>query len=349
MMLDTETSPSRASYSILLNAEHDHQTLMQLARQIEACGFATLWYADERFYRETYTGLAVCAMVTERITLGTGVTDPYTRHPALTAMAAGSLDELSGGRAVIGFGAGRAGYHNIGIDLVRPARRIHEAIEIIRKLLAGEKLDYQGEIFQTSDLSLKFRTRADIPIILAADGPQVLRVAGAVADGVMISHCASPKILAEKLANVREGVARAGRSTMPRVVARLDASLSQDGAAGLSMAKVRLGRYLWLRYPEISYLPQHGLTMPAELDRRFREAGPPNRTHDLAAFERFADAIPDEFVRPIALGGSPADVRLQMDALIAAGADEIMAFPLVARGETVQSTIDLFAQACGLK
>src|SRR5690349_9456848 len=111
-------SDTATRYSILLNAEHDHQTLMQLARQIEARGFSTLWYADERFYRETYTGLAVCAMVTERLLLGTGVTDPYTRHPALTAMAAGSLDELSGGRAVIGFGAGRAGYHNIGIELV---------------------------------------------------------------------------------------------------------------------------------------------------------------------------------------------------------------------------------------
>ncbi|MCC7370403.1 MAG: hypothetical protein IT306_18400 [Chloroflexi bacterium] len=61
-----------------------------------------------------------------------------------------------------------------------------------------------------------------------------------------------------------------------------------------------------------------------------------------------ADAIPDEFVRPIALGGSPVDVRVRMDALIAAGADEIVAFPLVAEGETVQSTIDLFAEACGL-
>jgi len=336
------------SYSILLNADHDHHTLMQLARQIEARGFSTLWYADERFYRETYTGLAVCAMVTERLLLGTGVTDPYTRHPALTAMAAGSLDELSGGRAVIGFGAGRAGYHNIGITLERPARRIREAIEIIKRLLAGEHLDYDGEIFKTNDLSLKFPTRADIPIVLAGDGPQVLRVAGALADGVMIGHCASPKILAERMAFVREGQERAGRTQGPRVVVRLDASVSHDGEAGMYQAKVRLGRYLWIRYPEISYLPQHGLTMPAELDRRFREAGPANRTHDLRVFERFADLIPDEFVRPIKLAGTPADVKEQMAALIAAGADEIMAFPLVPCGETVSSTIDCIAEAAGI-
>ena len=229
-----------------------------------------------------------------------------------------------------------------------PARRVREAIEIIRRLLAGEHLTYRGEIFQTDDLSLKFPTRPDIPIVLAADGPAMLRVAGAVADGVMIGHCASPLILAEKLAHVREGQQRAGRDQGPYVVVRLDASLSRDREAAFYQAKLRLGRYLWIRYPEISYLPQHGLTMPAELERRFREAGSPNRTHDLAAFQRCADAIPDEFVQPIKLAGTPADVRQQIDDLVRAGADDVMAYPLVPSGETVQSTIDLIAEAAGL-
>ncbi|MCC6180075.1 MAG: LLM class flavin-dependent oxidoreductase [Chloroflexi bacterium] len=339
---------STPRFSILLNAEHQHRVLIALARQIQRLGFAALWYADERFYRETYTGLAACALSTERIALGTGVTDPYTRHPALTAMAAGSLDELSDGRATIGFGAGRAGYHNIGIELIRPARRVREAIQIIRRLLAGEHLDYDGEIFQTRDLWLKFPTRPDIPIVLAADGPAMLRVAGELADGVMIGHCASPKILAEKLAFVREGQRRAGRERGPRVVARLDASVSRDRLAALHQAKVRLGRYLWIRYPEIAYLPQHGLSLPPELDRRLRDAGPPNRTHDLSAFARFADAIPDELVYPIKLAGTPSDVSAQIAALVQAGADEIMAYPLVPDGETVASTIDLVAEATGL-
>jgi len=336
-------------FGILLNGEHDHRTLLDLVRQIEAQGFDTLWYADERFYRETYTGLAAAAMVTERLTLGTGVTDPYTRHPALTAMAAASLDELSDGRAVIGFGAGRAGYDNIGIKLERTARRTREAIEIIRGMLAGETLNYQGEIFQTRDLTLKFKAlRPAIPIVLAADGPLMLRLAGAVADGVMVSHCASPLILQEKLAYVREGMERAGRATMPMVVARLDASLSADRDVARAHAKRRLGRYLWLRYPNISYLEQHGLTLPPELDRRFREAGLPPRTHDLAAFDRFTDAIPDELLLPIKLAGTPANVSEQIRALVAAGADEVMAYPLPAAGETWSSTIGLVAEACRL-
>jgi 5,10-methylenetetrahydromethanopterin reductase len=334
-------------FSVLLNAEHEARTLMDLARRIERLGFDTLWYADERFYREAYAGLAICALATERIKLGTGVTDPYTRHPALTAMAIGTIDELSNGRALLGIGAGRAGYHNIGIELVRPVRRLREGIEIVKRLLAGEHLDYRGEIFQTDDLWLKFPTRPDIPIYLAADGPHILRLAGEVADAVITSHCASPAILREKLRHVREGAARVGRSTGPEVVPRLDVSNSHHREAALEQAKLRLGRYLWIRYPNIEYLETHGLSLPAELDRRLREAGPPDRTHDLRAFERFAEVTPDELVYPIKLAGTPADVREQIQAVREAGADEIMAYPLVPRGETAASVLDLFAEATG--
>ncbi len=102
---------------VLLNAEHEHQRLIAYARRAEELGFQTLWYADERFYREPYVGLAACALATSRIRLGPAVTDPYTRHPALTAAAIASLDELSGGRAVLGYWAGLSGFHNLGIQL----------------------------------------------------------------------------------------------------------------------------------------------------------------------------------------------------------------------------------------
>ena len=148
-------------------------------------------------------------------------------------------------------------------------------------MLAGETVDYDGHSFQTRDLSLKFPTRNDIPIVLAADGPHMLRLAGEVADGVMIAHCVSPKILAEKLAYVHEGRSRAGQRDL-RVVARLDACLGRDREAALHQVKRRLAWYLWFRYPTIPYLEQHGLTLPPELDRRFREAGPAQRAVDRA-------------------------------------------------------------------
>lgn len=186
-------------FSVLLNAEHEHRQLMWYAWLVEELGFQTLWYADERFYRETYTGLAACAVTTSRLLLGTGVTDPFTRHPALTAAAIASLDELSEGRAILGLGAGISGYHNLGIKLERPARRLREAILVIRRLLAGERVTLEGETILIRNAALKFPARSAIPIVLAADGPLVLRLAGEVADGVMVAHCASPLILRGKL------------------------------------------------------------------------------------------------------------------------------------------------------
>ncbi len=95
---------------VLVVGEHAIPRLLALCRLAEALGYDFFWYADERFFREVYSGLACCALNTSRIRLGPCVTDPYSRHPALTAVAIGTLDEISGGRAVLGIGAGVSGF-----------------------------------------------------------------------------------------------------------------------------------------------------------------------------------------------------------------------------------------------
>lgn len=328
---------------VLLNAEYEHQHLMTLARLAEELGFDCLWYADERFYRETYTGLAVCALSTSRIYLGTAVTDPYTRHPALTAVGIASLDELSVGRAILGYAAGASGFRNLGLHPSRSTVALREGIYIIRRLLAGEEVTYEGEVISIWDASMKFQTRPELPIYLAAYGPHNMRLAGEVADGVIIPHCASPRIFTPQLELVRQGQETSGRSIGPEVVVRLDVSVSHNRAAALFQAKVRLVRILWSQYPNIGYLDSHGLEMPNELDRRLRGAGPFPGGHDLSVFRPFADAIPDEFVFPISLAGTPAEVARQAKLVIDAGADHIMAYLLVPEGETIESVMKLYA------
>lgn len=340
--------PVALTYGVLLNAEHAHRDLMRYARRTEELGLDALWYADEKFYRETYTGLAACALATSRIALGTGVTEPYTRHPALTALAVASLDELSGGRAVLGYGAGRVGFPQMGVALERPAVRLREAIEVIRRLWAGERFTFEGEVITWRDAALQFPTRAGIPIYLAADGPQTLRLAGAIADGVILAHCASPLILRPKLDFVEQGRAKARRAAGPEVLARLDVSLSRDRDAAVYQGRLRLARYLWSQYPNIGYLQTHGLSLPAELDRRLREAGPFVRTQERAAFLPFADAIPDELVAPIACAGTPEDVAGQLRAVLDAGAHGVMAYLQIPPGETMDSVIDLYAATVAL-
>jgi 5,10-methylenetetrahydromethanopterin reductase len=334
-----------SDFSVLLNAEHSHSKLTELARCIEVSGYRGLWYADERFYRETYIGLAVAALATSRIQLGPAVTDPYTRHPALTAAAIASLDELSGGRAVLGYGAGLSGFHNLGIRLDRPATALRDAMKIVRGLLAGKRLTYDGAMISIADAQMQFACRGDVPIYVAADGPMMLRVAGELADGVILAHCASPRILQPKLRLVEAGAQK--RTRRPKVVARLDVSVSDERPAAMRAAKIRLGRLLWAQYPEIPYLEAHGLKLPVALDTALRHAGPFRRTHDLSVFRPFADVIPDEFVWPIALAGTPDDVRAQAQAVLAAGADEIMAYVLVADDDTLVAAIRRLARAVG--
>ena len=96
---------------------------MEVAKLAEATGYDHFWLADERFFREVYGSLTLVAHHTSRITVGTCVTDPYSRHPALTAMAIATLDEIAGGRAVLGLGAGISGFAELGVKRERPAER----------------------------------------------------------------------------------------------------------------------------------------------------------------------------------------------------------------------------------
>ena len=340
--------PVTLTYGVLINAEYPHRDLMRYAALSEELGLDAFWYADEKFYRETYTGLAACALATSRIALATGVTEPYTRHPALTALAIASLDELSGGRAVLGYGAGRVGFPQMGIALERPALRLREAITVIRRLLAGERFSFAGETISWNDAALQFPARAGIPIYLAADGPHTLRLAGEVADGVIVPHCASPLILKPKLEYVRQGREKAGRTSGPEVLARLDVSLSHDREAAIYQGRLRLARFLWSQYPNIGYLATHGLALPAELDRRLAAAGPFQRTQERAAFQPFADAIPAELVLPVACAGTPEDVAAQLRTTLAAGADGLMAYLQVPQGETMDSVLGLYAEVVAM-
>src|SRR5262249_27719354 len=120
----------------------------ELGAFCERLGFDSYWIADQRWMRDVWVSLTATALRTSRIRLGTRVTDPYVRHPALTAVAIASLDELSGGRAILGLGAGGSGFREMGIERKKPVTALREAIELIRRLLAGEGGDYPGELVQ---------------------------------------------------------------------------------------------------------------------------------------------------------------------------------------------------------
>lgn len=185
-----------------------------LFRLAEERGFDVGWMPDQTFYRDPFVTLTACAQGTERITLGLGVTNPYTRHPAMIARAAATLAELSGGRFILGLGAGNRKelIDLLGLPADRAGPRCREAAVTIKRLLAGEEVTYESPTLTMREVALEMPAPPRTPVYLAARGPQILRAAGEVADGVIIGALVSPAALDFALGHVREGARLAGRS-----------------------------------------------------------------------------------------------------------------------------------------
>ncbi len=147
-------------------------TLVRTAAAAECGGFDAIWVPDERFFRDTYATLTAVASATKKVRLGPCVTDAFVRHPALTAMAIGTLQELSGGRAVLGIGAGISGFAPLGIRGRGTTQAIRHAVRLIRSLLEGDVAEISGERFRFRG-RLDFPTSA-VPVFIAGRGPKIL-------------------------------------------------------------------------------------------------------------------------------------------------------------------------------
>jgi 5,10-methylenetetrahydromethanopterin reductase len=184
-----------------------------VARLAEDLGFEYFMNADQRFNgeRDAFVSLSAAAMNTSRIKVGTCVSDPFSRIPGMLALAIASLDELSGGRAVLGLGAGGSGFAQLGLSKDHSNRAIGEAVTMIRALLSGEVVNHDGKLYKLTDAQLKFAARPNIPIIYASRSPRNLELAGEIADGVLLATYTSYDHLKFAIERVRAGATRAGR------------------------------------------------------------------------------------------------------------------------------------------
>ena len=325
---------------LLLLPTYDSARLGDLAQLAEGTGYDDLWLADERFFREVYACLTLCALRTRRVRLGPCVTDPYSRHPALTAMAVATLDEISGRRAVLGIGAGVSGFRELGVDATRSAAAIREAIELIRRLLAGETVSVKGREITFTDGRLDFAApRRDLPIYVASQRAAGCRVAGRLADGaIMQGPVADP--LVRFFRETVHGAARdAGRDPAKvALVARLNVCVADDRAAARDVIRPTIVRSLSAQRPDFFTFATAGLTLPAGL--RDKVLALPY-THDPAPLRAIAPEVPDAFVDAVTLAGPPDAIAPEVVRLARSGVAEIMIYPLAVDGR-IETTIDRF-------
>jgi len=175
--------------TVSIMADGPIQTVTELASTAESLGFKSCWLLDEGVVtRDVYVTLTAIALATKTLRLGTGITNPYTRHAATTAAAIASLDEISGGRAFVGIGAGGGLTLNpLAIERKQPLGAVREMVEVLRLLFSGESVSYRGRKFELDRATLDY-ARRDIKIWIAGRGPKMLAQAGAIADGVHLSY-----------------------------------------------------------------------------------------------------------------------------------------------------------------
>jgi 5,10-methylenetetrahydromethanopterin reductase len=188
------------------------ETIMNLARLAERYGFDTVWMGDPSYERDYVAGLTHVAQATKSVGVGLAVTNPYLRHPIKTALAVASINEVSGGRARFGIGAGSLEtLRSLGHDWVRPAQRIAEMIAVSRTFLGGETVNFASDTINVSDVKAWMPLMGPIPIYVGCRRPVMMRMAGRMADGVLLDNV-PVEYLPYAIDRIRGGAESAGKA-----------------------------------------------------------------------------------------------------------------------------------------
>ncbi len=187
------------------------ERLIELAAHADRLRNHSVWVPEGRG-RELFTTLGAMGRATERVGLATGILTIYSRPPALTAMAAATLADLTGGRFILGLGVGHPDVIEGGYGAVyrRPLTAMREYVEIVRRATDGTKVAFHGRVFRVKEFQLESKSQHRVPIYLAALGERMLRLAGEIADGVVLNWM-PPERVRWATRIVRDAAARAGR------------------------------------------------------------------------------------------------------------------------------------------
>jgi probable F420-dependent oxidoreductase len=301
---------------------------VELARAAEAHGFESVW-APEFHNHSGVLVLAAAAVATERVGLATGIAWAFGRSPLLTAVTALDLDEMSGGRFVLGLGTGTRRMRTdwLGAPAERPARRVRETIEAIRAVWASAEagaVHYEGDLVRMTvrPYGRAGQQRAQIPIYLAAVNAGMCRTAGSHADGVVAHPMATTRYVDEVMRPaIAEGADKAGRRPGDVVVADwVIASVSDDVDQAREDAKRQIAFHATVRTYD-GILDLHGFT---ETAARIRELW---KSFDLAGMTAL---VSDEMLEQMAIAGTPSECRDQLSARLGRSERVMLGAPVVA-------------------
>jgi 5,10-methylenetetrahydromethanopterin reductase len=318
----------------------------QLAAIVEEVGFDRLGISDVPLYPDSFQIQTACALATKRIRIGSLVTNPYTRHPAVLAGAVATLQDISEGRAFLGLGVG-AGLEPLGVIPSRPVSTLRESVHIIRELLAGHTVTYHGRIFNVTKAKLTLVPVQPIPILIGTRSPQTMKLAGEMADIAVVGARYLSKQTAQTYRSwIAEGAERVGRKLLDIEVApRITLCVSHNGELARKSVKLYAAYYLVLLKPK---------DMPIVADRLARIEEIVQRVTDwyfsphLRYPEELDAVVTDDIVDRFAVAGTPQECARKIQRIVDLGFTSVsMNLAAVRRGsmyEGLQETITSFGE-----
>ena len=302
----------------------DARLQMECARLAEDLGYGSYWVPEDYFFRGAFALAAAIACSTKRMRVGLGVVNPYTRHPAVTAMEFASLTEIAGGRTVLGLGASVKFWieEQMRIPYAKPTIAMRETVDVVRRLFRGEAVTVEGKVVRAGNVKFSFPSpQAEVPIHLGVIGPKNLEMTGEIADGILLSALTSPAYVRFAVDHVRKGAERAGRKLDDlEVGALLFISVSENPREAREAVKPFLATLVSL----LSGQPENPLFttagMPADEIRRFGET--------FAKGELPVALVTDWMIDTFAIAGSPEHCREALSKVVDAGVKHPVAFEI---------------------
>ncbi len=325
--------------ALYLQDKHPLPEAIEYVRYAERRGFEAVWQAESRLVRDAIVPMAAFAATTERIKVGSGVINNWTRNAALIAQTFSTLDDLAPARILCGLGVWWEPLASkVGVARRKPLQAMRETVEVVRRLLAMEKVTFKGEFVNVEEIEIDIvhgdRSPKDVPIYIGATGMKMMELSGEIADGVLLNYLVSPAYNREAMQHLEAGAARAGRTVAeidrPQLVV---CSLDEDRGRALDNARKLVTQYLG-QQPHI--MKASGVSQDL-LDEINRVLTWPAEEHQIREAMKL---VPDEVVQLITASGTPDECRAKVAEYIEAGCTCPVLYPL---GDDVKAMIDAFA------
>jgi len=294
--------------------------MIELAQLADEIGMESIWMSDHLCFRDSLTTSMALLASTKGIKVAPAPMSPYSRAPIISAMSIATMEEFAPGRVVASPGTGNAAaLKEAGIESPRPLKTMREYVEILRRFLSGETLNFKGEVFQVNGAKMGFVPSAPIKMYLTAVRPRMLQLGGEIGDGVLLSAGCAPGYIGQCVAEIEKGVAKAGGSLADRDVAGfVTASVADDPREAMEANKLFLA-YIFRNAHHADNIRLGG----GKVDQEGLAAAVAKR--DWEAAKKF---ISDDVVHAHSVAGTAAECRRQLESFIEGGLNLPIVLPM---------------------